>query len=351
MNLVKIKLADGSTVVVDAARHQAFQRLAHDPMFRGAMIGDGTFGNYNIGDSTDPIAFLVSQLAYTEQELFQKLYIPMQYKDLVPVSYAAGEWADTIRFEKYDWAGQGKRHSPNSNDIQMVEIAYGQDSFPVVNGAIGYDFSTEELRRTAFLRKPIDTAKQQAAMEAYERHMNNVALFGEGDDLTGLWNNADVPQDSAGNGDWDNGSTTPAEILEDLNQGINEVWTATNFNDMPTDVAIAPSALAYIASQPRSTNSDTTILKYIKENNIAKTLKNVDINFTAGYGLDTLGESGTKRVMFYVKNQNRVVMHIPLGLRFLPPQLRNLKVVIPGEYKYSGVVFRYPKSAFYMDGV
>ena len=56
-------------------------------------------------------------------------------------------------------------------------------------------------------------------------------------------------------------------------------------------------------------------------------------------------------VFLTVKSDTRLVMHIPLALRFLAPQLVGLSVQVPGEYKYSGVEFRYPKSAYYMDGL
>ena len=43
-------------------------------------------------------------------------------------------------------------------------------------------------------------------------------------------------------------------------------------------------------------------------------------------------------------------MHLPMPLRFLAPQLVGLDVKIPGEYKYSGTIVRYVKSAYYQDG-
>jgi hypothetical protein len=75
------------------------------------------------------------------------------------------------------------------------------------------------------------------------------------------------------------------------------------------------------------------------------------INITAGYGLDTAGINGTARMLGYVKSDTRLVMHVPLPLRFLAPQLVGLSVEIPGEYKYSGVEWRYPSSAVYYDGI
>lgn len=221
-----------------------------------------------------------------------------------------------------------------------------------MNGDIGYDYTTEELRRTAFLRRPISERKLAAAIDGYRRHMNDVGLFGEtSSGITGLFNNASVPQGNAPVGAWQTGPKTPAQILSDINTLILNVWTNTAYNDQVTDIVMSPGAYAYIASTPRSDNSDKTILQYIKENNVAKVEKGLDIRFQPGFGLDTAGSGSTRRMMAYVKSDTRLVMHVPLALRFLAPQLIGLSVQVPGEYKYSGVEFRYPKSAYYMDGI
>lgn len=344
----KIQLGDGRMVEVDESRFNAFDSLRSNADVSRLLIGDGAFGR----DANEALAFMVSQLSYTEAQVFERQYQPMQYEQLIPLSYEAGEWADSIRYEVYDYAGRGKRSSGKGRDINLVDVAYADKSFPVVNGNIGYDYTTEELRRTAFLRRPISERKLAAAIDGYRRHMNDVGLFGAAaDGLTGLFNNANVPHGNAPVGAWTTGPKTPAQILSDINALIQLVWTNTAYNDMITDIVIAPTAYAYISATPRSDNSDKTILQYIKENNIAKVERNIDINFTAGYGLDTAGDSGSKRMLGYVKSDMRLVMHVPLPLRFLAPQLIGLSVQIPGEYKYSGVEWRYPKSAYYMDGL
>lgn len=347
MKTIKITLGDGRSVEVDAERFAAMGVLASDGNMARLLTGDA------VGrDAQEALAFMVSQLAYTEAQVFERQYTPMQYEQLVPITFEAGEWADSIRYEVYDYAGRGKRSSGKGRDINTVDVAYADKSFPVLNGNIGYDYTTEELRRTAFLRRPISERKMAAAIDGYRRHMNDVGLFGStADGLTGLFNNANVPQGNAPVGAWQTGPKTPAQILSDINSAIQNVWTNTAFNDMPTDIVMSPAAFAYIASTPRSDNSDKTILQYVKENNVAKVQQNIDINFVAGYGLDTAGSGSTRRMLVYVKSDSRLVMHIPLALRFLAPQLLGLSIQIPGEYKYSGVEWRYPKSAYYMDGI
>ena len=55
--------------------------------------------------------------------------------------------------------------------------------------------------------------------------------------------------------------------------------------------------------------------------------------------------------IFDVRKESRVKMHIPVELQFLAPQYVGLEVEIPGTYRYSGVEWRYPKSALYQDGL
>lgn len=347
MPVKKITLGDGRVVAVDEARYNQFSALS--PQLGSIIAGDSS---RTARDAQEALAFLVSQLAYTENQIFERQYQPMQYERLIPISYEAGEYADSIRYEIYDYAGRGKRTSSKGKDINLVDVAYADKSFPVMNGNIGYDYNQEELRRTAFLRRPINERKLAAAVEGFRRHMNDVGLYGEtASGITGLFNNANVPQGNAPVGAWQTGPKTPAQILSDINTLILNIWQNTAYNDQVTDIVIAPGAYAYIASTPRSDNSDKTILQYIKENNVAKVERGQDINFVPGFGLDNAGTGGTRRMMGYVKSDTRLVMHVPLALRFLAPQLIGLSVQVPGEYKYSGVEFRYPKSAYYMDGI
>lgn len=346
-NLKTITMGDGSSVQVDLNRFNAFDTLRE---LSTRIIG--TEGR----DAQEAMAFIVSQLTYTEAQTFERLYTPMQYEQLIPISHEAGEWAESIRYEIYDYAGRGKRTSGKGRDINKVDVAWADKTFPVVNGDIGYDYTTEELRRSAFLRKSLPERKLQAAIDGYRRHMNDVMLLGE-DNLTGLFNNPNVPHGNAPNGSW---LTTQAAainttgvnaILQDINSLITGVWVTTKQNDQITTIAIPSNLYAYIATTPRSANSDKTILEYVKEKNVAKLEKNIDIEFVSIVDiLATAGVGNTNRIMGYVKSDQRLIGHIPLPLRFLAPQLVGLSVDIPGEYKYSGVEFRYPGSAYYMDG-
>lgn len=341
--------------ITDAAVVQRAEQLKRSMLSRG--VADAMFADHaNTNDAAEALAFLTSQLAYVEARIYEKKRVPMQYQRFVPVSTEAGEHVQSIEYETYDYVGRGKKHDGKSANIPRVDVAMNKKSLAVSLGAVGYDYSQEELRTSAFLRRPLSERRAAVAMEAFERHINAVALTGETEsNFTGLFNNALVTYGNVAAGAstalaW--ASKTPLEILEDINTAILTVWNNTAYNEVVDTCLIAPDQFAYIATTPMSsTIPDKTILDYIKEHNLSKANHGVDVEFAAAYGLKGIGAGSTDRFMVYVKDENKVKMHLPMPIRFLAPQLEGLNVFVPGEYKYGQVHFYYPKSALYQDGI
>ena len=347
----KVTLGDGRPVTVDARRLAVWESFVkqHATEMRSASIigdsGDGALYNY------------INQMTFLEELTYARQYIPTQAQDLVPMDFRGGEHIDSVTYRISDASGIGRRKATGSGQVHTVDKAYALKTFPVVSGEAGYQYNTEELRKSAFLRVPLNEDRMVEAVEAYNRHINNVALFGEGE-LTGLFNNASVSNTAVSGftGTWSTAASV-ATILADINAAIIKVWTASGFNDFPTHLVCPPTAYGSLVSR-QLPNTNMNMLKFILENNIcAQNQKPFTI--VAGLGLDdytagssTTGSGGGKtRALYYVKNPLRVVMEIPLPQRFLAPQLVNFSVLVPGEYKYSGVEFRYVSSALYQDGV
>jgi hypothetical protein len=329
--------------VFDAAVRTAFAQIIGGPE---TMFGPGYQPSAN--DAANGIGFLISQLAYTEAQVFSVMREPLQFRQMIPVSTAAGEGAEVIRYETTDNVGRGKRISASGKDIPMANVLDGDATMPIVLGGIGYEYNTEELRKAAFLRRPLPTRRLNAAMDAYERHLNDVALNGE-DNLPGFINSPQIASGNAPNGAWT--AADAAKILADLNFGIMKIWDATAKTDVVTDIALPNDEYALIATTPMNGYQDKTILEWLLERNIARIERNQTINITAVSSLKTAGSGGTSRAVFYVKRDDRLVMHLPMPLRFLAPQPVALSMQVPGEYKYSGVEWYYPQSAYYMDGI
>lgn len=323
------------------------------------IIGDGSDMQMRGADAGEALAFFVSQLAYTEAKMYSRLYLPMQFRELLPVSNEAGEWADSIRYEKDDGTGIGDFVGTKSDDYPEVDVQYDEKLTQIKPAGIAYSYTQHELRQTAYLRRPLNERRMVKAFEACERHMNKVGLYGAAKvGFLGLLNQTSIPQDVATKGNWDT-TATPDDILYDINTLINTVWENTAFNDMVTDIRVPVKAWNRLVSTARTTQSDTTLLQFLLKNNVAMATRNQPLSIGPLFGLDTAGAAtkggvisgSNSRVVAYVKHVDRVVYHIPMPLRFLAPQYVNARVKIVGEYRLGGVEFRYPMSAFYLDKV
>jgi len=276
MESKKIKVMDASgqwvEATVDASRYATWDTFVRNS---GLLDGHGAaYGRPTARDATEAHAFLVSQLSYVEPTVYEKEYQPRQYVELLPgsIDYSAGEHVKSVEYEMSERAGKGRRSSSKGTDIPTVDVSYSRKVMPVEYGTIGYQYTQEELRTSAFMKRPIDTTLLRTAIEGFEDHMDDVALRGEAEsNLTGLFNNANIPQANRPSGAaWS--ASTPDLILADFNAGIGAVWANTFYNSVPVK-AIVPPAVMPILMAPRSGSSDKTILQWVLENNLAKNRK------------------------------------------------------------------------------
>jgi hypothetical protein len=303
-------------------------------------------------DAVEPLAFLVSQLAYLENKSFEKQGVPEQWEEMLKgcIDYSAGEWATTVEYETTGSSGQGQPISPAADDLPMADVATNRKSMRIQHGGIGYTYTNQELRTAARFNRPLPMAKQMAAIKGYRLHMNKVALYGEAaSNFLGLFNNTGVTTVNRPSAAvWD--AATPATILSDLNAGIMAVWNASANNTYPNVIAIAPTSFGLLL-KARSDNSDKTILTYLKENNIYTQQTGRPLTIVPGFGLDTAGIGPSKRAVFFNNEDDNIVLHIPMPIRFGAPQLQVLRTLVPAEYRYGGTEIRRIKTAYNMDGL
>lgn len=308
-------------------------------------------------DAAEALFFSVSQLAHVEQGFYEKYYRPMQYDQLCPLDFSAGEHVDSILYEVYDRVGNAQDADSAADDIPYSDTAVAQRTFSVVHGFAGYQFTQQELRTSAVLRRPLPERRLAAAMEMYQRKLNRVGLLGNTlKNLTGLLNNASVTSATRPSGKkWDGTDATPitaAQLISDFGYGMYQVWLNSGFNVIPDVVGVPAGAYQYMSTTPASATIPTiTILSFLLQNNLCNQKNGKQLQIVPIYDADTAGAGSTGRAVFYDKSDQTLVMHIPMPLRFLAPQLEGVHVKVPGEFRYSGVEVRRITNMYYMDGV
>jgi len=344
-------------VALDEARMQDFDRGIR-------RCFQETANPYLLGaDSAEGIAFMVSQLAYTEAQTYEREYQEMQFRTLLPITAEAGPDAATVRYQVYDHVGQGKRINGVAKDIPTSDVSAAEVEIAVVSGGAAYRYSQLELIQAARLIRPLPAERMSTAMEMGERHLNSVAMVGEKTTVAGaakyegLLNYTGVTTINKGtsgfHGDWDLPSTTADEILADVNAAIYAYWAQTNFVVLPNTFGLAPKAFAAINARYNALGTKR-IIELIQEGNMTTSRTGEKLNIVPILQADAAGAkysggAACPRNVLYRNDKKRMVMHIPMPHRFLAPQPEGLDIFVPGWYRYAGLNIRYIKTVVYQD--
>ena len=295
---------------------------------------------------SDALGYVVSQLAHIEARVFERKYASIVYQDLIPISFEAGEYATSIETHYTDGVTLGKFIGAAGDDLPYARVNSGRDQIPVAYAGIGFEYTMEELRQASFLNRPLDVMQANLARRGYEEHAQTVAFNGDSvRGLEGLLNHSAVSSSaSASTLTAALAGGTPGDSAAALiNEPINAVIDASKGVEIPDTVLMPIDHLNRLASTRLGTVNDTTILDYVRTKNASTARTGRPINIRS---LPQL----TSSMVVYSSNPDVMVMHIPLPLRFLPPQFLGLKVRVPGEYKLSGLEMRYPGAITYRTG-
>ena len=303
-------------------------------------------------DAQAAMGFVISQTAHIEAGVYAIKYPDIQYPNLIPVDTSAHPFAKTITYFSSDKAGVAGWINGNSDDIPMADVEMTQFESSVFTAGIGYGYGWEEINQAQMLGIALANDKASAARRASEEMVDRIAL--EGDDLKGfegLFDHSSVTATGATNGDWEGGSTTPDQIIQDVNAGLTNVQTATN-NIILADTLLLPYARwNYIASR-RLTDTNMTILEFIRANNVYTAQTGAPLTIRAERNLDTAGISGGARMVAYRRSPEVLKLHMPMPHRFLPVwQSGPLRWDVPGVMRFGGLDIRLPNEISYIDGV
>lgn len=302
-------------------------------------------------DAQTGLAFLLSQLTHIESKTYEVLYKDITYNQLIPISNEAGEGATSVTYFYMDGRAVAEFVGSKSLDVPIAEVGSEKVTVPVELGATGYEYSNEELRQAQLLRVPLTERKASMSRRAFEELAQTTAMTGNTThNLPGFINNTNVTAatvvDPGSGTEWVN--KTPNQIIFDINDFMGDIFVDSLQLERANMLLLPTAQWNYIAGTPRSDNSDTTILQWIASNSpyLSSVSDIVPVTELAG-----AGAGGTDRMMAYTKDIDKVVMHIPMPLKYYPPQAKGRGWEVPGEFKIGGIEFRYPGSARYADGI
>lgn len=311
----------------------------------------------NFHDAQQALGFIAPQLLRINTEIDMQVYPSFDYSRLMFVNTDGDMWDIGTVFYSGDIAGTAQFLSHKGFDVPYADIATSQYLQANHFAGIGYEWSLGELQRAAKLNRNLGNEKAGAARKVAESFIYAIAMRGNTEkNLTGIVNDANVPAATVpadGTGAATTfASKTPALINRDVNAVLNAPFNATKETHRANTLILPSTRLQYMASTPLAVGSDTTILKFVRENNSYTLETGQPLTIIGSRELEAAGAGGTARMMAYDNSREVVQFHLPGPHEFLPAfQKSSMTWEVAGIMNVGGVEIRRPKGMAYRDGI
>lgn len=318
-------------------------RKRHLPMFQAMLENIGITRQDGTRLDAGETGFIARQLEYVMAQVERVEYGPNLALTFVPLDTSVPEGAREYSYDQWDHIGLAKIITNYADDLPQAEASVKRFTAVVKDLGIAYGFTTADLRAIQFSRGRLNDERAMAAREGLDNAIDQLTATGNAaHGLSGFLNNSNITPTVPAIGTWDE-STSPTEFFQDLNKLQNSIVTATRTLIKPDTLLLSMHDYALLL-RPIGANYDTTILKaWLAQSPYIKTADQWPL-------LDTAGANGTQSRMVMYKRDPRVVsVVIPMQLRQLPPQWKNLQAVINGEASFGGVKIVKPLGIGYMD--
>lgn len=307
------------------------------------------FNRFMARDAQQALGFLVSQVTHLEPQVLRIVYVDIQYPTLIPIDTSAQEWAKSVTYFSMDKLGAAQWFNGMATDMPIADIQHTKYEQPIEMAGIGYRYTLEELGQTMMIPGLNLTAERaEAARRAYEEFMEIVMLRGDAArNWTGLFNDGTATASNTA-GSW--AAATPDNIIKDINTILGAQWQTTLGVEMSDTLLLPLQEFNRLASTPRATGSDMSILEWVKKYNVYTSQTGQPLLVRGAIGLETAGAGATQRAVAYRRDMQILKGHVPMPHRFLPIwQSGPVTYDIPGIFRTGGTEVRRPKGVRYLD--
>lgn len=294
-------------------------------------------------------AQLARSLLYVKAQSIDVVYPNLRARELLPVDSSVPAGAESYSVISWDQVGKAKLITNYADDLPSVDAFASETIRKVYGFGDKYSWSVQDLRRVAMGLALLDTKRQMAAREAFERLLETLGSVGDTTlGLEGILKAANVPIVALANaGTWATkiAAANYDQVIADVNKLLNSIPVATNGTEDADTCVMDISNFALISTTARSSTTDTTILEFLKANHPG-------VTFSAWYPCGTADAANTgPRMAAFRKTNTTAELVIPQDFIEHSPQERNLAFVVNCEGRCGGVAVHKPKGIAYMDGI
>ena len=287
--------------------------------------------------------FLARELEQVLARTFEVQYADIKYSSVLPISTEIGQGADSFTYRIFDAQGSMKLIQDKASDLPRADVLRKEVTHQVRSLGASFAYSIQETRAAALVPgMNLEQRRANAVRRAYEEKVQDVAYFGEAAvGMDGFFNNANV--DKTVPDKWFDTATTD-EMLELLNEAPTSIVQGSNMKESPNTLLVPYDVFRIISTTPRSSTSDTTVLEFfLRTNPFIRSVEPIN-ELEAGKS-----ELTKDRIICYDRSPEKLQLHIPRTLEFLPPVRNNLEFTVAAHARVGGVSLYYPKSVLYLE--
>ena len=291
--------------------------------------------------------FLARELETILSRTFEVEYADIKYSQLIPISTEVGPGADSFTYRVFDKQGSMKVISDKAQDLPRADVLRKEVTLPVRSIGGSFAYTIQETRAAAMVPgMNLEQRRANAVRRAYEEKMQEIAYFGDAaSGMKGFFNNDQV--DKLVPDKWfDGASTTTDEMLSLLNEVPTRLVQNSNMKEMPNTMLVPYNVYRIISTTPRSTTSDTTVMEfYLRTNPMITAIEPINELEASKSG----GVLSKDRILVYDRSPDKLQLHVPQPLEFLPPLRQALEFTVAAHARVGGLSLYYPKSAMVLE--
>jgi len=289
--------------------------------------------------------FLARELETILSRTFEVEYADIKYSQLIPISTEVGPGSDSFTYRVFDKQGSMKVIADKANDLPRADVLRKEISHPVRSLGASFAYTIQETRAAAMVQgMNLEQRRANAVRRAYEEKVQEIAFFGDpASGMKGFFNNDQV--DKTVPNKWFDTATTD-EMLELLNEAPTRLVQNSNMKEMPNTMLVPYSVYRTISTTPRSSVSDTTVMEFFLRTNPMITAIEPINELEAAKSGGTLSKD---RIVVYDRSPDKLQLHLPQPLEFLPPVRQALEFTVAAHARIGGLALYYPKSVMVLE--
>ena len=291
--------------------------------------------------------FLARELETILARSFEVEYADIKYSSLIPISTEVGTGADSYTYRVFDKQGSMKVIQDKAQDLPRADVLRKEVTNPVRSLGASFGYTIQETRAASMVPgMNLEQRRANAVRRAYEEKVQDIAYFGDtATGLKGFFNNDQVDKIVPDKWFTTSGISTD-DMLTLLNEPATRLVENSNMKEQPNTMLVPYEVYRIISTTPRSSTSDTTVMEFfLRTNPFITAIEPVNELEADKSG----GNLSKDTIVTYDRSPDKLQLHIPQPLEFLPPVRQALEFTVASHARIGGTSIYYPKSVIVME--